>query len=102
MTERAAPAVQVCAPAAEQAQILLRWRAGLIEVGGGLVKGEREVTKLGRELPCLGLGQSGCPAAEQDDGVGPVESVQIENTAESAESAAPGRDQHMPGSAGQQ
>ncbi len=102
MTGRVAPAVEVCAPDSEQPQILLRWHAGLIEVGGGLVKGQGKITKFGRELSRLGLGEGRCPAAEQDDGVRPVERVQIENAAQSAKTATPGRDQHMPGSARQQ
>jgi hypothetical protein len=75
-----------------EAAALLCWHPGLVEVGGGLVQGQRQVTEPPGRLPGVVLGQVRCPAAHQRYRVRPVQGVQVQDSAQGPETAAPGRD----------
>jgi hypothetical protein len=95
------PAVQVAGPDAKQTQVLGGRKAGLVQKGGDLFQGKRQVTELFGERIRVLVGQVRGTAVQQADSAGAVEDVEVEHWPEDTESTATGGDQHVPGSARQ-
>ena len=94
-------AVQVCAAGGEQLDVVGGGQLGLVQVGGGLFQGQRQVTEQLSKGVGVVVGEPGRPAAQQGDGFGVGKHVEVEHRAEVAETATAGGDQDVAVPAGQ-
>ena len=91
---------QVGSAGAEPAQIVGGWEVGLLQIGGGLRGGQRQVAELGGELVGQILAHGRNPGPQQGHRLRPGQHVDLQPPAQCSPAGSAGGDQHVAGPAG--